>query len=104
MVAACASGSRAHARSRTMGRRILSEQRVVFVALLLIVGAAKWPVLSTPYHWDETLWIGFAHTLSGMPLWRVLPGLQPPSTFGGRPPGLFLPMAALFKMFGPSIW
>ncbi len=70
-------------------------------ALMLIL---KLPLLGTPYYWDETLWIGFAHTLSQMPLWSALPGFDADFTFGNRPPGLFLPMAAVFKLTGPSIW
>lgn len=79
------------------------DRRVVLV-LGAIVLAAKLPTLATPYHWDETLWIGLAHKLAGLPLWHVLPGWHPPTLFGGRPPGLYLPLAALFKMTGPSIW
>jgi hypothetical protein len=79
------------------------EKKIVLLTLAVIVLAGKWPVLSTPYHWDETLWVGFAYRLSRAPLWTVLPGFHPPTEFGGRPPGLFLPVAALFKLFGPSI-
>jgi hypothetical protein len=71
--------------------------------LLLVVVAAKVPVLATPYYWDETLWIGFAHQLAELHLWQVLPGLHPPFLFGNRLPGIFLPMAAVFKLTGPSI-
>jgi hypothetical protein len=79
--------------------------RTVPLALLALVFAAKLPTMSTPYYWDETLWIGWAHRLAGMPLWSVLPGLHEPSTmFANRAPGLFALMAALFKLTGPSIW
>jgi len=50
------------------------------------------------------LWIGFAHELAQRPLWEVLPGLHPLFLFGNRPPGLFVPMAAIFKLTGFSIW
>jgi 4-amino-4-deoxy-L-arabinose transferase-like glycosyltransferase len=83
---------------------LVHNDRRVVVTLVGIVLVAKLPTLATPYHWDETLWIGFAHQLTALPLWNVLPGLHPPTLFGGRPPGLYLPMAALFKITGPSIW
>lgn len=76
----------------------------VLVGLLLLVALTKLPLLGTPYYWDETLWIGFAHRLARLELWRVLPGLHEPFEFGNRPPGLFLPMATLFKLTGFSIW
>jgi hypothetical protein len=73
--------------------------------LLAIVFAAKLPTMSTPYYWDETLWIGFAHRLAGLPLSSVLPGQHEPATaFANRAPGLFVLMALLFKLSGPSIW
>jgi hypothetical protein len=75
----------------------------VLAVLGAVVLAAKWPVLSTPYHWDETVWIHFAQDLARGPLWRALPGLHAPTEFGGRPPGLFLGMAVLFDWFCPSI-
>src|SRR6185295_16718811 len=76
----------------------------VLASIALLAAALKGPVLATPYYWDETLWIGFAHALATRPLWEVLPGLHPLFLFGNRPPGLFLPMAAIFKLSGPSIW
>lgn len=79
------------------------ERRVVLVLGALVL-LAKLPTLATPYHWDETLWVGLAHRLAAVPLWQVLPGCHPPTLFGGRPPGLYLPLAALFKTTGPSIW
>ncbi len=83
--------------------RAANPDRIAVLVLVAIVLAAKLPTLATPYHWDETVWIGFAHNLAALPLWRVLPGCHPPSLFGGRPPGLYLPVAALFKVTGPSI-
>jgi hypothetical protein len=70
---------------------------------LLLVVASKLAVLDTPYYWDEILWIRFTHDLAARPLWQVLPGLHEGFPFGNRLPGLFLPMAALFKLTGPSI-
>ncbi len=84
--------------------RIVGTDRLVLVALGAIVLAAKLPTLATPYHWDEMLWISFAHELAGLPLWQALPGWHPPQLFAGRPPGLYLSLAALFKLTGPSIW
>lgn len=84
-------------------QRVHPDRHIVLV-LVVVVLAAKLPTLATPYYWDETLWIRFAHRLSELPLWHVLPGCHPPTLFGGRPPGLYLPLAALFKITGPSIW
>jgi len=83
--------------------RALASDAVVFTGLCALVVASKLPVLATPYYWDETLWIGFAHKLARGDLWEVLPGLHEPFRFGNRPPGLFLPMAALFQVAGASI-
>ena len=82
---------------------VSTRHRLVLLGLLLIVAATKWPTLSTPYYWDETGWVRHAYTLSALPLWQVVPGLGV-EQFGRRPPGLFLPVAALFQLFGPSIW
>jgi hypothetical protein len=82
---------------------VSNRQAGILCAILAAFVAAKVPTLSTPYYWDETLWISFAHRLAEMPLWRVLPGLQPPLVFGGRPPGLFAPVGILFTWIGPSI-
>jgi hypothetical protein len=81
---------------------VSNPHRLVFLALLLIVAAAKLPTLSTPYFWDEIGWIGRAHRLSAAPLWHALPGIGS-AEFGSRPPGLYLPVAALFKVVEPSI-
>ena len=78
--------------------------RLVFVVLLLIVFSSKFKVLTTPYYWDEMGWIGAPHWLAERPLYESLPGLHPPGTFYGHPPGLHVSMALLFKMFGESIW
>lgn len=82
---------------------VSNRHRLVFLVLLVIVCAAKLPTLSTPYFWDETGWIDPAHRLAGLPLWHTLPGFGA-GGFSGRPPGLFLPVAMLFTLFGPSIW
>lgn len=80
------------------------EIQIVYAVFVTIVVLAKLPVLATPYHWDEVVWIGFTQRLADMPLWRALPGLQPAFKLGGRPTGLLLTVAALFQMFGTSIW
>jgi hypothetical protein len=81
---------------------VSNRHRLVLLALLLVVCAAKLPTLPTPFFWDETGWIREAHRLAGLPLWHALPGFGV-GGFSVRPPGLFLPVAILFKLFGPSI-
>jgi len=83
--------------------RCSQSEASIFAALLVLVLVAKAPVLATPFYWDETLWISFAHHLAVRPLWQVFPGLHERFLFGNRLPGLFLPMAAVFKVTGPSI-
>jgi len=82
---------------------VSNPQRLVLLALAVLVLATKLPTLATPYHWDELMWIGLAHRLAELPLWQALPGCHPPALFAGRPPGLYLPMAAAFKLTGPSL-
>lgn len=81
-----------------------NSDRLVVLGLAGLVLAAKLPTISTPYFWDEVAWIGQVHRAMASPLWHVLPGVADRGTFGSRPFGMFLPMAALFKLTGPSIW
>jgi len=89
---------------KTPAAAVAGERFVVFATLAATVLVAKTPVLATPYHWDEVVWIRLAHRLAPTALWQVLPGLHPVLAFGGRPPGFFLTIAALFEVFGTSIW
>jgi len=93
-----------HLESTTMLERNSEHHFLVGFLLFALVLLCKLPVLDTPYLWDEVLWIGFAHRLTDMDLWRVLPGFHPAFSFGNRPPGLFLSAAGLFQVFGSSIW
>ena len=81
-----------------------NSDRLVLLGLGGLVLAAKLPTISTPYFWDEVAWIGQVHRAMQSPLWHVLPGVADRGAFGSRPFGMFLPMAALFKVTGPSIW
>lgn len=81
----------------------MNENRWIAIGIAVLVGALKLPTLSTPIYWDELVWLGCAHELSTVPLWTVLPGLHEGFPYGNRPPGLFAPMALLFKYVGPSI-
>jgi hypothetical protein len=75
---------------------------VAFLGFLVLVFAAKAPVLGIPYYWDEAGWVGAAHWLAGRNLLRAIPGLRPPDIFWGHPPGLHVLLASLFKLFGES--
>lgn len=83
----------------------VSPRWSLFVPLLLVLAviALKWPILHTPYFWDEagayfepSLW------LSSRELLDVLPGRHPATMFFGHPPLLYLLMGGMYKLFGPT--
>jgi hypothetical protein len=82
---------------------VSNSDRLMLLVLGALVLAAKLPTMATPYYWDERVWISLVHNLVELPLWRALPGCHPPELFG-RPPGLYLPTAAVFKLSGASPW
>lgn len=72
-----------------------------FVIILLL----KFHILNLPYHWDELgAYIQPTHWLAQGSLFRVLPGFHPPYMFYGHPPGIYLSLASIYKIFGESIW
>ncbi|MBN1846269.1 MAG: glycosyltransferase family 39 protein [Sedimentisphaerales bacterium] len=78
-------------------------QWLVAVLLGLIVMAGKAPTLGLPYHWDEAgAYVGPARWLAEGSLLRALPGGHPPGKLFGHPPGLYLTLAGLYKLFGPA--
>lgn len=72
-------------------------------ALAAGVVALKLPTLDTPAYWDEASWMHQAYGLYQQSLLNALPGLHPPATFFGHPPGLHVMVAAIWKLFGHSI-
>jgi 4-amino-4-deoxy-L-arabinose transferase-like glycosyltransferase len=77
---------------------------MVLVGSILVVLAFKATVLHLPYHWDEIAYINSAHWLAEEGLMHTFPGQHPPQAFWGHPPGLFIFIAALYRVFGYSIW
>ncbi len=73
-------------------------------ALLAVFLIAKLPTLATPYYWDEAAaYVMPALWLADEGLHHALPGLHPPSKFFGHPPGIYVAMAALYRVFGHDI-
>jgi hypothetical protein len=82
--------------ARASGRDL--RDRLTILAIVLVVVVAKWPILPTPYHWDEMgAYFAPSDWLSERSLLDVLPGRHPAGTFFGHPPLLYLTVAALFK-------
>jgi 4-amino-4-deoxy-L-arabinose transferase-like glycosyltransferase len=92
----------------------------LWIALLLlaIVLISKAPTLNLPYHWDELeAYVRPAHYLAEQGLWRIVPGTYPETpeydpavskenpeeTFFGHPPGLYFPLALLYKLTSESV-
>ena len=81
------------------------KEILIALGLLGIVLLAKAPTLQVPYHWDEMgAYVEPAHWLSQRGLWQVLPGWHPAGKFFGHPPGIYFPLAALYQVFGPTVW
>ena len=85
------------------GRR---RRREILVGVLLFVGVLglKLPTLDVPYHWDEmTVYVAPAKWLAEEGVLRALPGIHPAEKFFGHPAGLYVIVAAVFRVFGDSI-
>ncbi|MFA5146971.1 MAG: glycosyltransferase family 39 protein [Candidatus Omnitrophota bacterium] len=78
--------------------------KILFASFAVLVFAAKFGVLNTPFHWDEIGWVNAAHWFSENGLYRSMPGLYPKGLIFGHPPLLSLTAAALYKVFGESVW
>lgn len=76
----------------------------IFFLFFIVIFIAKFNTLNTPYYWDEMGWTSAAYWLSDVNLLRSVPGFHDPTTFWGHPPALHVSLAALFKLFGESIW
>lgn len=82
----------------------VKEDTLVAIFLLLTVLACKANTITLPYYWDEmSAYIQPAHWLADGSLLRAFPGFHPPETFYGHPFGVYLTLAALYKIFGASI-
>lgn len=85
--------------------RAWSVDAIAAVFLLVLVAVGKHGIVNLPYYWDEmSAYIDPAIWLAKGSLLRAFPGNHPPSTFFGHPFAIYLILAALFKMFGDSIW
>ncbi len=73
------------------------------VSLAVTAILVKLPTLDTGAYWDEIGYLGQARWLSEVSLLKAIPGLRPAGAFFGHPPGLFLILAALGKIFGVSV-
>lgn len=84
-----------------MARRSWALAALFFGSFVLL----KLPLLALPYHWDEAgAYVSRALWLADSGLHRALPGFHPPTQFFGHPPGLYLLLASVYRVFGHSIW
>lgn len=90
--------------SKNSSARMSIVDVMVLAGLTLIVLVFKATLLNLPYHWDEIAFINSAHHLAKESLIYALPGHHPPQAFWGHPPGLFLFLSTLYRVFGYSIW
>ena len=73
------------------------------VSLAVTAILVKLPTLDTAAYWDEIGYLHEARWLSEVSLLKAIPGLRPAGEFFGHPPGLFLILAAVGKIFGVSV-
>jgi 4-amino-4-deoxy-L-arabinose transferase-like glycosyltransferase len=86
----------------TRKNELLNDILIAIFFFLLVV-ISKMNILSLPYYWDEFVYIRPTHWLYQGSLLRIIPGLHPSDMFYGHPPGLYLSLAVLYRIFGETI-